>query len=268
MNNAVGESLGMDVHHEDLTVTIICDNRAGIEGLEPAWGFACLVEGLEKTILFDTGGDSPTLLGNMVELGVEPRDIDVVVLSHAHNDHTGGLAGFLGVHNDVTVYLLESFPDGIVDDSRSRGAKVIKVSQSTELCGGATLTGEMVGRTGIQEQSLLLSTDSGAAVVTGCAHPGILSTVERAKEITGREILVVVGGFHLFKDSDASIRRIVSRLQELEVRRVAPCHCSGDSAIERFADAYGDGFLRCCAGAVIPVGELLQTAQGDQQLPA
>jgi 7,8-dihydropterin-6-yl-methyl-4-(beta-D-ribofuranosyl)aminobenzene 5'-phosphate synthase len=253
----------MDVHPEDLTVTVIYDNRADAEGLEPAWGFACLVEGLEKAILFDTGGDGPTLLGNMAGLGVEPQDVDVVVLSHAHDDHTGGLAGFLDVHNAVTVYLLESFPNEIGDDSRSRGAGVIKVSQPTELCGGATLTGEMVGKTGIQEQSLLLSTDSGAAVVTGCAHPGILSTVERAKEMTDREVLVIIGGFHLFKDSDASVRRIVSRLQELEVRWAAPCHCSGDSAIQRFADAYGDAFLPCRAGTVIPVGKLLQTAQSD-----
>ena len=245
---------------EDLTVTIIYDNRVGAEGLKSAWGFACLIEGLEKTILFDTGGDGPTLLGNMAALGIEPRDIGVIVLSHAHWDHTGGLADFLDVHNGVTVYLLESFPDEIGDDSRSRGAGVIKVNGPTELCSGATLSGEMVEQGGVAEQSLFLSTDSGVAVVTGCAHPGIVRTVERAKEMTGRDILVVIGGFHLFKDSDASVRGVVSRLQELEVRWAAPCHCSGDSAIQRFADAYGDAFLRCRAGIVIPVGKLLQTA--------
>ncbi len=250
----------MDLHLEDLTVTIIYDNRVGVERLKSAWGFACLVEGLEKTILFDTGADGPTLLGNMAELGMEPSDVDVVVLSHAHWDHTGGLAVFLDVHSAVTVYLLESFPDEIGDDSRSRGADVIKASGPIELCPGAMLSGEMVEQGGIAEQSLFLSTDSGVAVVTGCAHPGIVSTVERAKEITGRDVLLAIGGFHLFKDSDASVRRVVSRLQELDVRWAAPCHCSGDSAIQRFADDYGDAFLRCRAGIVIPVGKLLQTA--------
>lgn len=255
----------MDMQPEDLTVTIIYDNRAGAEGLKPAWGFACLVEGLEKTILFDTGGDGPTLLGNMAELGIEPQDVDVVVLSHAHWDHTGGLADFLDVRNGVMVYVLKSFPDEIADDSRSRGALVITVSEPTELCSGAALSGEMVGQGGIEEQSLFLSVDSRVVVVTGCAHPGILSIVERAKEMTGRDVLVIIGGFHLFKDSGASVRRIVSRLQELKVRWAAPCHCSGDSAIQRFADAYGDGFLSCRAGAVIPVGQLLQTAQSDRE---
>jgi len=257
----------MDVHLEDLVVTVIYDNRGGAEGLRPAWGFACLVEGLEKTILFDTGGDSPTLLGNMAKLGIEPQDIEVVVLSHAHHDHTGGLAGFLDVRNDVTVYLLESFPNDIGSDARNRGARVIKVGQPTELCGGATLTEAMGGQAGIQEQSLVISTDSSAAVVTGCAHPGILSIVERAKEVTGREVRVIIGGFHLFRDSDASIRRTVSRLQELGVRWVVPCHCSGDPAIQRFADAYVHAFLRCSVGAVIPVGELLCTEHGDEQPP-
>jgi len=243
-----------------LTVSIIYDNRVSAEGLKSAWGFACLVEGLEKTILFDTGGDGPILLGNMAELGIEPRSVDVVVLSHAHWDHTGGLAAFLDVHSAVKVYLLESFPDEIGDDSRSRGADVVKVSEPTELCPGATLSGEMVGQGGVAEQFLFLSADLGVAVVTGCAHPGILEIVERAKEVTGRDVLAVLGGFHLFKDSDASVRRIVSRLLELEVRWAAPCHCSGDSAIQRFADAYGDTFLSCRAGDVISVGQLLQAA--------
>jgi 7,8-dihydropterin-6-yl-methyl-4-(beta-D-ribofuranosyl)aminobenzene 5'-phosphate synthase len=218
---------------------------------------------LEKTILFDTGGDGATLMGNMAELGIEPQDVDVVVLSHAHNDHTGGLAGFLDVHNGVTVYLLESFPDDIGDDSRGRGARVARTSRPTELCGGAMLTGKMVGQGGIEEQSLLLSTDSGVAVVTGCAHPGIVSTVERAKEITGQDVLLIIGGFHLFRGSDASIQRIIRRLQELDVRWAGPCHCSGDPAIQRFADAYGDAFVPCCAGTVVPVGELLQTARSE-----
>jgi len=255
----------VDLQPEILTVTIIYDNRVGAEGLKSAWGFACLIEGLEKTILFDTGADGPTLLGNMAELRLEPRDVDVIVLSHAHWDHTGGLAAFLDVHSAVTVYLLESFPDEIGDDSRSRGADVIKVSEPTELCGGAMLSGEMVGQGDVEEQSLFLSTEWGVAVVTGCAHPGIVNTVERAKETTGQDVLVIIGGFHLFKDSDASVRRTVSRLQELEVRWAAPCHCSGDSAIQRFADAYGDAFLPCRAGAVIPVGKLLQTAQSDRE---
>ena len=89
------------------TITILYDYNPGDSDkrLETAWGFSCLVEGPEKTILFDTGGDSATLLRNMRTLGIDPRDMDVIVISHVHGDHVGGLAGFLEENHAVTVYL-------------------------------------------------------------------------------------------------------------------------------------------------------------------
>ena len=248
-------------------VTVVYDNRSGAEGLEPAWGFACIVEGLEKTILFDTGGDSPRLLSNMAELGFKPQDVDVVVLSHAHGDHVGGLNGFLDANDSVVVYLLESFPSSIGQDARRRGAEVVEVSQPTGICVGAKLTGEIVGESGIPEQSLLLLGDVGAAVITGCAHPGIVSVVERAKALTASGILVALGGFHLVRDTEESIRHTILDLKRLGVQHVIPCHCSGDLAIELFAKAYGAEFVCCSVGSVIAVGEMISNSGTDEQPP-
>ena len=94
----------------DLTVTVVYDNNPYKEGLETAWGFSCLITGSEKTILFDTGGDGSSLLGNMEKLAIEPDSIDTVVLSHIHGDHTGGLHSFLEKNHEITVYLPKSFP--------------------------------------------------------------------------------------------------------------------------------------------------------------
>jgi len=245
----------------EFTVTVLYDNRAGASGLDPAWGFACLIRGLEKTILFDTGGDAPTLLGNMAKLEIAPDSADVVVLSHGHSDHTGGLAGFLDVHGDVAAYVLEAFPDEIGERARERGADVIEIREPVEICAGATLTGRMGGRWQIAEQALILSGDDGVALVTGCAHPGIVDIVARAKELTGRDVLVVIGGFHLLKHRDSDVLEVIARLKELGVEYAVPCHCTGDAAIDRFAEHYGDAFVQCTAGAVIPVGELLRRTE-------
>ena len=93
-----------------IVTTIVYDNNPGRGDLTPAWGFACVVGGLGKTILFDTGGDGRILLANLRKLGLDPNQIDAVVISHIHGDHTGGLASFLRLRRGVPVYTPTGFP--------------------------------------------------------------------------------------------------------------------------------------------------------------
>ena len=87
----------------DISITILYDNYVFTEGLKSDWGFSCLLTGAEKTILFDTGTKGELLLEN-IEKMKDPRDVDIVVISHNHRDHTGGLLAFLGKNSDVSVY--------------------------------------------------------------------------------------------------------------------------------------------------------------------
>jgi 7,8-dihydropterin-6-yl-methyl-4-(beta-D-ribofuranosyl)aminobenzene 5'-phosphate synthase len=236
-----------------LSITILYDNNEYDERLETAWGFSCLVEGadkrhpLEKTILFDTGGDSAMLLRNMRTLGITPQDVDVVVISHVHGDHVGGLSGFLKENHDVTVYLPQSLPQSFKDVTRDAGAELVEVHGPLEICEHVRSTGELGD--GIKEQSLLIETARGLVVITGCAHPGVVNIVRRAKELTGGEVYLVLGGFHLGGTSEAKIAAIVEDFRQLGVQKAAPCHCSGDVARRLFGEVYGEDFIPAGVGS-------------------
>ena len=92
-----------------VAVSIVYDNNLYDERLKTSWGYACLLRGLEKTVLFDTGGDGKILLDNMKKLDLDPSDVEIIVLSHFHWDHTGGLKEFLKLNNDVDVVMPPSF---------------------------------------------------------------------------------------------------------------------------------------------------------------
>ena len=105
-------------------ITVIFNNLAYNTHLRTGWGFSCLVETAGHTFLFDAGGDGEILLSNMRELAVDPTTIDMVVLSHIHADHTGGLESFLQLNPKVTTYVPESFPASFQQAIKSCGADV------------------------------------------------------------------------------------------------------------------------------------------------
>jgi 7,8-dihydropterin-6-yl-methyl-4-(beta-D-ribofuranosyl)aminobenzene 5'-phosphate synthase len=235
-----------------VTFTIVYDNNTydpesrlapALEGLRTSWGFACWVETEEATVLFDTGGDGATLMHNMAELGLDPQEIDAVVLSHIHGDHTGGLAALLGTGVKPTVYAPASFPAAFKRDVR-RFTDLVEVGEPATVAPGTSTTGE-VG-SGIIEQALAVETEGGLVVVTGCAHPGVVEMVRHAKAPalqgvrTDDQVALVMGGFHLGGASRARVEGIIADFRDLGVERVAPCHCTGDAARQLFAAAFGD----------------------------
>ena len=238
----------------DLTITVVYDNNPYKEGLETAWGFSCLITGTEKTILFDTGGDGPLLLNNMRKLAVEPESIDIVVLSHIHGDHTGGLDSFLEKNSDVTVYLPESFPQKFKDNVKARRAKMVDVNQSSKICEDVYSTGQL--GTWIKEQSLIIRTIKGLVIITGCAHPGIVKIINVAKDLMKDDILLVMGGFHLEWMTKGKIERIISAFEQMGVRNVGPGHCTGEKARALFEKHFGNNYINVGAGKVVTIEDL------------
>jgi len=234
-----------------LRITVLFNNVEHRPGLEAGWGFSCLLQGLERTILFDTGGDGEVLLSNMRRLGVEPRVVDTVVLSHIHGDHVGGLPAFLAEHGEVEVIMPESFPQSFREAVIGRGGRVRTVDGGGKLMERVYTTGEL-GH-GLPEQSLVVDTAKGLVVITGCAHPGIDRIAQEAVRLTGRPIHLLMGGFHLGGVGQHEIRAIIERLREIGVEKVAPSHCTGERAMQLFREAWGVDYVEGGLGAVIEV---------------
>jgi 7,8-dihydropterin-6-yl-methyl-4-(beta-D-ribofuranosyl)aminobenzene 5'-phosphate synthase len=240
---------------QNLKLTVLYDNNYYKEGLRVDWGFACLVEGLDHTILFDTGRHDTFLLSNLQALNVDPTRIDDIVISHKHMDHTGGLDTLVDMRIGKNIYLVKSLIFGLQGKLDGYGATLKLVDTPMVITKSALSTGSMK-RVLISEQGLIVLTDRGAILVVGCSHPGIVEMVTRTRKITGMEVLLVVGGFHLLNLYAPEVEEIVAGLKEEGVRYVAPTHCTGTEARRIFAAGYGDHYLDCGVGRVITAGDL------------
>jgi 7,8-dihydropterin-6-yl-methyl-4-(beta-D-ribofuranosyl)aminobenzene 5'-phosphate synthase len=185
----------------------------------------------------------------MENLMIEPGDIDIIFLSHIHQDHVGALWNVIEKNSEVTVYLLKSFPEEFKGRVKKSGAVLISVDKPIEICDNVFSNGEL-GGIWIKEQSLIINTKKGLIIVTGCAHPGIVNIVKTAKEFLNKNIYLVMGGFHLRSYSENEVKNIINELKKLEVTKVGPSHCTGGRPIELFKESWGEDFFDLGCGAI------------------
>lgn len=161
----------------------------------------------------------------------------------------GGLSGFLDKNSNVSVYLLESFPETIKQKVERQNSELIELNSYKKLGEEFASTGPLSGPP--KEQSLFMNTKKGLVIITGCAHPGVTKIVEKVKEITRQEIYLVIGGFHLSNAPEKRIKNIISSLREMGVEKTAPCHCSGDRARDIFEKEHKKDFIENGVGKTI-----------------
>ena len=230
----------------EVTLISVYDNYQIDKRLKTAWGFATMVKTPQEVLLFDTGGDSKILLSNMEKLGINPASIRKVIISHIHGDHLGGLEGFLEKNSNVRVFIPASFPGSVKNMITEKGAKFVEVSGPRKISPSVYTTGELYGHP--KEQSLIIDSKKGLVIITGCAHPGIVNIVKRAKELMRKEkIYLVLGGFHHPPIS------CVKEFKKLGVEKVAPSHCTGDTAREAFRKEYKENFIEYGVGKIIRI---------------
>lgn len=231
-----------------VTVTIIYDNYAVEDHFETDWGFAALIEVGDQTILFDAGTDGNMFMRNFRALGKDPMEIDALIFSHDHGDHTGGMGVLFETGVRPPTYLLGAFSE----DLHGRVAAVTNVFETQpgdQILAGVFTTGQ-VGEA-IPEQALAIPTADGLVVITGCAHAGVGAMLERVRELSDESVHLVFGGFHLFNSSAEQVASTVATVRSLGIEKVGATHCTGDPAIEAFANEYGDDLVGLGVGRVL-----------------
>ena len=232
------------------------------------------INGTKHRILFDSGLSPWAASYNVDALDFDLSYCEMVIVSHGHIDHTGGLLNIrkkmnassipLIVHKDAFKSRLFKFQDENTINLPSLNKSFLvqagydimeKNSSSMWLNDSILVTGEIPRTNNFEkglpnhyteedgkmesdpvvkdDQAIVLNIkDKGLVIITGCAHAGIINTIDYAKELTGQDkIYAVMGGMHLSGESyNSIIPRTVDELEKHKPRFIIPCHCSGFNA--------------------------------------
>jgi 7,8-dihydropterin-6-yl-methyl-4-(beta-D-ribofuranosyl)aminobenzene 5'-phosphate synthase len=237
-----------------MKIKVLFDKLALDERLQTGWGVSFLVD---DKILFDTGENGQWLLKNMQAMDVDLENIESIVISHDHMDHTGGLWDVLGKRNSLKVYSCPNFSKEFKEQVKVKGAELVESDRLTKISDNTFITGEIQGAYKgkyMPEQAIVLKTGNGLSIITGCAHPGVLKIVEKVKaRFPDDRIYLVLGGFHLKNSDKRAIEIVAESFKKIGVMKAGPTHCSGDVAEDIFKRFYKKDFVSIRVGQNIEV---------------
>jgi 7,8-dihydropterin-6-yl-methyl-4-(beta-D-ribofuranosyl)aminobenzene 5'-phosphate synthase len=265
---------------------------SGAAGLKSEHGWAAWIEADGHCVLLDTGA-SDLVLRNAAALGVPIGEAEAVVLSHGHYDHTGGLAAALEAAPRAIIYahpaaLGEHYschpgrgprsirmPGPSADAVRAGGRRMAWTTGPTEVVPGVHATGAVPRRTDFEDvggpffldaaasrpdpieddQAVWIDGPTGVVVVLGCAHSGIVNTLNDVSQLAGgRPIVAVMGGTHLVGASAERLDRTAAALERFGIGTLGPSHCTGVEATEFLRKRFPASFLECGVGTRLTFG--------------
>ncbi len=221
-------------------VTIIYDNYQADQSLETDWGFACLVEYQGKQLLFDAGRKAELYKTNVKLLGIHPEQIPTLFISHEHGDHTAGIPWITRINPSIKCYLPASYAEKL-EKSGELPPNSKGLARPTHLYGPFYSTGDNF--VAFREQGLVIKTESGGVLITGCGHPGAVPMITVAEEELGIEIHTLIGGLHLMNKSSKELEQLASTLKEMGIKHICPTHCTGDKSIASLKASFVEGYI-------------------------
>jgi 7,8-dihydropterin-6-yl-methyl-4-(beta-D-ribofuranosyl)aminobenzene 5'-phosphate synthase len=269
-----------------LSITVLAENGVSTGGLLGEHGLSVWIEADGRRILFDTG-QGRVLKHNARVLGVSLATVQEIVLSHGHYDHTGGLRReiphfwYARVHAHKSAFR-RRFSRTPAGDVRPVGSpidsadwlaahvrEVCPVEGPAEIAPGVRVTGEIPRRTAFEntggdffldeccteadgladDQALFAQTPRGTVVVLGCAHAGVVNTLEYIRTLTGNAaICAVLGGMHLLNADESRMSATVRALRDMNVQRLGLAHCTGLAAMARLYHEFPQNCFPCTTG--------------------
>ena len=271
-----------------MKVVILMENSTCRADIACAHGLSMYIETDRHRILFDMGPDAQ-FIDNAKALGVDLTQVDIAFLSHAHNDHCGGLEAFLKCNDRAKVYMqkavwgqyyvvtpqkcayigmdaaLKNYEDRFVlcggEQKLDDELTVFSAVTGRELWSAANDTlrektgGEYPKDEFRHEQDLLVTENGKTVLFAGCAHRGITNILKRAEEVLGRAPDALFAGFHLYNPSlgrsepDELVDAVGEVLRESGVKRCFTGHCTGKEAYERLRKTLGGRLNEMPAGS-------------------
>ena len=229
-----------------IKILMLYNNVGRSANLVSKWGVSMWIEDQDTAVLFDTGGDPSTLWDNIANSGIDIKKLSKIVISHNHWDHVNGLPIVLEKTNYKTNVLVPNFDLKFIEIKNPAG-RLAGIERPVQINDFLWSTGQLKGSTWygtIHEQSIAIVQNDSIYLLTGCAHPGIVQIVERTiNYLPDKRIDLIIGGFHLMRQSEHQVKEISSKLKRLRVGKIAPSHCTGEHAIKIFKEEWQENFI-------------------------